>query len=61
MPAVSSPETQSASDAADWVTELLWEDSLHHLEATNAEILLPVNVMDVIGKNNVDKIKARLR
>ncbi|KAL1998214.1 hypothetical protein VTN02DRAFT_6634 [Thermoascus thermophilus] len=42
------------------VTELLWQDAMRHLGSTNNEILLPTNVIDLIGQDNVDKIKARL-
>ena len=34
----------------DTVTELLWQDALQHLKATNNEMLLPTNVKDVIGQ-----------
>ena len=43
------------------VTELLWQDALRHLTSTNNEVLLPTNVRDMIGKENVEKIKSRLR
>lgn len=51
---------ESTSDSLDKVTELLWEDALRHLKSTNNEVLLPRNVTDIIGKENLDKIKARL-
>jgi hypothetical protein len=51
---------ESTSDSLDKVTELLWEDALRHLKSTNNEVLLPSNVTDIIGKENLDKIKARL-
>jgi hypothetical protein len=60
MVTVTSLTTQPTSASMDCVTELLWQDALHHLDATNNEILLPTNVIDMIGNINVDKIKARL-
>jgi hypothetical protein len=51
---------ESTSESLDKVTELLWEDALRHLKSTNNEVLLPSNVTDIIGKENLDKIKARL-
>lgn len=47
-------------DSLNKVTELLWEDALRHLKSTNNEVLLPSNVTDVIGQENLDKIKGRL-
>ncbi|KAL6238105.1 hypothetical protein BDW75DRAFT_248004 [Aspergillus navahoensis] len=59
MAAVSiamKPITQSP----DSLTELLWKDALRHLGSTNDEVLLPTNVVDIIGQDNVEKIKSRL-
>ena len=50
-----------AVDSADKLTELLWQDALRHLGSTNNEVLLPVNVTEMIGNDNVNKIKTRLR
>ncbi|KAK9601303.1 hypothetical protein V6Z92_001352 [Aspergillus fumigatus] len=49
-----------AAESTDTLTELLWQDALRHLESTNNEVLLPINVTDMIGQDNVDKIKTRL-
>lgn len=51
----------STAKSVDTVTELLWQDALHHLKATNNEVLLPTNVRDIIGQDSVNKIKSRLR
>ncbi|KAI9928002.1 hypothetical protein ASPWEDRAFT_184745 [Aspergillus wentii DTO 134E9] len=51
---------KSSSESSDKATELLWQDALRHLDATNNEVLLPTNVIDMIGQSNVDKIKSRL-
>ncbi|KAL4885006.1 hypothetical protein BJY04DRAFT_181140 [Aspergillus karnatakaensis] len=51
---------KSAAQSADNLTELLWQDALRHLESTNNEVLLPTNVVDIIGQDNVNKIKSRL-
>jgi hypothetical protein len=51
---------KSAAESTDTLTELLWQDALRHLESTNNEVLLPINVTDMIGQDNVDKIKTRL-
>lgn len=40
----------STAKSMDTVTELLWQDALQHLKATNNEMLLPTNVKDVIGQ-----------
>lgn len=40
--------------------ELLWHDAMMHLEATNNEVILPYNVVDLIGDENVAKIAERL-
>lgn len=57
VPYTTNPTTKSS----DTVTELLWKDALRHLKYTNNEVLLPTNVRDMIGQDNVDKIKSRLR
>ncbi|KAF7594027.1 hypothetical protein BBP40_010305 [Aspergillus hancockii] len=51
---------KSTVESTDKLTELLWQDALRHLESTNNEVLLPINVTDIIGQGNVDKIRARL-
>ncbi|KAL4805463.1 hypothetical protein BDV18DRAFT_140950 [Aspergillus unguis] len=51
---------KSTAQSADNFTELLWQDALRHLSSTNNEVLLPTNVVDIIGQDNVDKIKSRL-
>lgn len=51
---------KSAAESTDTITELLWQDALRHLKSTNNEVLLPINVTDMIGQGNVDKIKTRL-
>ncbi|BCR91626.1 HMG-box domain-containing protein [Aspergillus chevalieri] len=56
VPYTTNPTTKSS----DTVTELLWKDALRHLKYTNNEVLLPTNVRDMIGQDNVDKIKSRL-
>jgi hypothetical protein len=50
----------AAVPSTDKLTELLWQDALRHLESTNNEVLLPVNITEIIGQENVNKIKARL-
>ncbi|KAJ9286288.1 transcriptional regulator family: HMG [Paecilomyces variotii] len=57
---VSAAVIKSAAESMDQVTDLLWQDALRHLTATNNEVLLPINVTDLIGQSNVNKIKARL-
>ncbi|KAL1963807.1 hypothetical protein VTN77DRAFT_7873 [Rasamsonia byssochlamydoides] len=54
--ATMNPPSQSLNQA----TELLWQDALRHLRFTNNEILLPANIVDLIGHRNVEEIKARL-
>ncbi|KAL4922173.1 hypothetical protein BDW62DRAFT_197408 [Aspergillus aurantiobrunneus] len=51
---------KSTTQPADNITELLWQDALRHLGSTNNEVLLPTNVVDIIGQDNVEKIKSRL-
>ncbi|RDW86143.1 HMG-box domain-containing protein [Aspergillus mulundensis] len=51
---------KSATQSPDDLTELLWQDALRHLVSTNNEVLLPTNVVDIIGQANVEKIKSRL-
>ncbi|OOF98561.1 hypothetical protein ASPCADRAFT_1991 [Aspergillus carbonarius ITEM 5010] len=48
------------TESSDKLTELLWQDALRHLGSTNNEVLLPINVIDMIGQSNVNKIKSRL-
>ncbi|PYH89060.1 mating-type HMG-box protein MAT1-2 [Aspergillus ellipticus CBS 707.79] len=59
MAAVPSSSATNA-ESGDKLTELLWQDALNHLGSTNNEVLLPINVQDMIGQHNVNKIKARL-
>lgn len=56
IPQALKPTTESS----DKLTELLWQDALRHLGSTNNEVLLPINVIDMIGQTNVNKIKTRL-
>lgn len=51
---------KSTVESTDKLTELLWQDALGNLQSTNNEVLLPINITDMIGQCNVDKIKARL-
>lgn len=51
---------KSTAQSSDNITEHLWQDALSHLESTNNEVLLPTNVVEIIGQENVDKIKSRL-
>ncbi|KAL4930214.1 HMG-box domain-containing protein [Aspergillus undulatus] len=51
---------KSTTQSADNITELLWQDALRHLGSTNNEVLLPTNGVDIIGHDNVEKIKSRL-
>ncbi|KAL4821103.1 hypothetical protein BDW67DRAFT_180649 [Aspergillus spinulosporus] len=51
---------KSTTQSPDSLTELLWKDALRHLGSTNEEVLLPTNVVDIIGQDNVEKIKSRL-
>ncbi|KAF9888442.1 hypothetical protein FE257_008720 [Aspergillus nanangensis] len=55
-----SSANKLATESTDKLTELIWQDALRHLESTNNEVLLPVNITDMIGQSNVNKIKARL-
>jgi hypothetical protein len=60
MATVSAAVIKSAAESMDQVTELLWQDALRHLNATDNELLLPINVTDLIGQSNVNKLRARL-
>jgi hypothetical protein len=51
---------KSTAQSPENVMERLWQDALRHLGSTNNEVLLPTNVVDVIGQNNVEEIKSRL-
>ncbi|KAL2814387.1 hypothetical protein BDW59DRAFT_167174 [Aspergillus cavernicola] len=51
---------KSTTQSADNLTERLWQDALRHLGSTNNEVLLPTNVVEMIGQSNVDTIKSRL-
>ncbi|KAL3472665.1 hypothetical protein BJX99DRAFT_272793 [Aspergillus californicus] len=51
---------KTTTQSADNLTELLWQDALRHLPSTNNEVLLPTNVVDMIGQSNVEKIQSRL-
>ena len=51
---------KTTAESTDKLTELLWQDALRHLESTNNEVLLPINVTEMIGQSNVDKIRIRL-
>ncbi|KAL4860448.1 hypothetical protein BDV12DRAFT_205047 [Aspergillus spectabilis] len=51
---------KTTTQSTDNLTELLWQDALRHLRSTNNEVLLPKNVVDIIGQDNVNKIRNRL-
>ncbi|KAJ5110902.1 hypothetical protein N7532_001437 [Penicillium argentinense] len=40
-------------------TEAVWENSLRHRENTRGEIMLPINVVNVIGWSNVELLRSR--
>lgn len=48
---------EDTTESMDRTTELLWHDALRHLPATNNEVLLPTNIMEIVGEHNVNKIK----
>ncbi|KAK2757350.1 hypothetical protein FQN54_004864 [Arachnomyces sp. PD_36] len=60
MAATQSVMVAPAAESTEQATELLWQDAITHLAATNNEILLPRNIIETIGEKNVTKIKARL-
>lgn len=41
--------------------ELLWENSLLHRKQTGGEIMIPFNVVALIGEDNLNVIHERLR
>ncbi|KAL2816940.1 hypothetical protein BJX63DRAFT_441305 [Aspergillus granulosus] len=51
---------KSTTQSPDYLTERLWQDALRNLGSTDNEVLLPTNVVDMIGQDNVEKIESRL-
>nr|AZB52187.1 MAT2-1 [Aspergillus pseudoglaucus] len=51
---------RSDAQSPESITELLWQDALRHLFSTNEEVLPPINVTDMIGQDNVERLKSRL-
>lgn len=60
MAATQSVMVAPAAESTDQATELLWQDAVTRLSSTNNEILLPTDIVETIGQENVTKIKARL-
>lgn len=61
MTEIFSKEFYEATSHADKATEALWQHSTtpSNLAATGNEILLPMNVVELIGWPNVRKLQRR--
>ncbi|KAK2878239.1 hypothetical protein FQN49_001040 [Arthroderma sp. PD_2] len=49
-----------ASGSVELVTELLWQHAMSHLQKTNNEILLPIDIRSIVGGASIEVIKNRL-
>ncbi|EAS35052.3 HMG domain-containing protein [Coccidioides immitis RS] len=60
MAAVTTAGFQPMTGSKDLVVELIWQHAVNHLKKTKNEIFLPVDIISLIGGDNVEKIKNRL-
>lgn len=58
--ASSTPITDYSSPHVKHAIEVLWQDALRHLSSTNNEVLLPMDITNFIGPQNLEVIKSRL-
>jgi hypothetical protein len=56
QPLMVNPEANSREQA----TEMLWQTAVGQLRQADSQILLPGNITELIGLNNITKIKARM-
>lgn len=61
MATATATLTESVSGSLSLVVELIWQHATNHLKGTNNEVLLPLDIVSLIGPENVDKLKDRLR
>lgn len=61
MAMATASAVKPMSGSLDLVIELIWQHAMAHLKSTKNEILLPADINTVIGQDNVEKIKDRLR
>jgi hypothetical protein len=54
------PTVDASSEAMTQATEKLWQEAVSHLNFTNNEILLPMNIVNTLGFNNVEVLRTRL-
>lgn len=52
---------QPMSGSMELVVELIWQHAVSNLSQTRNEILLPVDILSLIGHANLETIKGRFR
>ncbi|EFE43237.1 mating type protein MAT1-2-1 [Trichophyton verrucosum HKI 0517] len=60
MATTSGTMPMPASGSVEFVTELLWQHAISHLQKTNNEILLPIDIRSIVGGASIEVIKTRL-
>ncbi|KAM5442513.1 hypothetical protein MferCBS31731_002391 [Microsporum ferrugineum] len=60
MATTSGTMSMPASGSVELVTELLWQHAMTHLQKTNNEILLPIDIRSIVGGASIEVIKTRL-
>nr|ACS91132.1 HMG [Nannizzia gypsea]ACS91145.1 HMG [Nannizzia gypsea] len=60
MATMSGTMPMPASGSVELVTELLWQHAISHLQKTNNEILLPIDIRSIVGGASIEVIKTRL-
>jgi hypothetical protein len=57
----TSGAVKPMAGSLELVLELIWQHAMKHLEGTKNEVLLPMDIVSLIGSDNVDQLKNRLR
>lgn len=52
---------QPMSGSMELVVELIWQHAVNSLSQTRNEILLPIDILSLIGHANLETIKGRFR
>ncbi|KAL1959620.1 hypothetical protein VTO42DRAFT_1655 [Malbranchea cinnamomea] len=60
MASSTFPTFQPMSGSMELVIELIWQHAVNNLSRTKNEILLPVDILSLIGNANLETIKGRL-
>jgi hypothetical protein len=61
MATTAFPAQQPAPGSMELVVELIWQHAMNNLAKTRNEIVLPADIISVIGPVNLEMMKSRFR